>query len=79
MKKDKSEENLIALLETFPESKNKVDSPVGKMIADIVSGMREGQLLEDIAKESVFEITLKEGKYLCSLDTEQRLKQVYPL
>ena len=49
------------------------------MIADIVSGMREGQLLENIAKESVFEITLKEGKYLCSLDTEQRLKQVYPL
>lgn len=79
MEKEESEKDLIALLKTLPESQNKIDSDVGKMIADIISGMREGGLLENTEKEFVFEITLMDGKYICSLDTKHRLKQVYSL
>lgn len=79
MEKEKSKEDLIALLKNIPESQNKIDSDVGEMIADIISGMREGELLENIEEESVFEITLMNGKYICSLDTKHRLKRVYSL
>lgn len=79
MKKKKSEEDLVALLRALPKSQNKIHSDAGKMIAEIIAGMREGQLLEDTEEESVFEITLMDGRYVCSLDTKHRLKQVYSL
>lgn len=77
MEKDRSEEDLVSLLKSLPESQNKIDSDAGKMIADIIAGMREGQLLEN--GESAFEITLMNGKYICSLDSKHRLKKVYSL
>lgn len=77
MEKKKSKEDLITLLKDLPESQNKIDSDTGKMIADIIAGMMEGQLLENTEEEFVFEITLVSGKYICSLDKKRRLKQVY--
>lgn len=79
MEKGKSKEDLIALLKDLPESQNEIDSDAGKMIADIIAGMREGQLFKDTEEEFVFEITLISGKYICSLDKKRRLKQVYSL
>lgn len=79
MERKKSKDDLIALLKTLPESQNEIDSDVGKMIAEIVAGMREGQFLENMGEESVFEITLMNGKYICSLDKKHQLKHVYPL
>ncbi|MDC1809056.1 hypothetical protein POZ03_01110 [Bacteroides uniformis] len=77
MEKEKSKEDLITLLKNLPESQNKIDSDAGKMIADIIAGMKEGRLLEN--GESIFEITLRDGEYICSLDAKHRLKQVYLL
>lgn len=79
MEKKKSEKDLVALLEALPESQNKVDSDIGKMIADIVAGMREGLLLENTGEKLVFEITLMNGKYICLLDARHKLRYVYSL
>lgn len=79
MEKDRSEEDLVALLRTLPDSKNKIDSDAGKMIADIIAGMREGELLENIEEEAVFEITLMDETYICLLNANNRLKRVYSL
>lgn len=79
MKNSKSEADLMILLNTIPYSQNKIESSVGKKIVQIIAEMKHEGLLEDSGKESVFKIKLKEGEYICLLDTRQELKRVFLL
>nr|DAI00521.1 MAG TPA: hypothetical protein [Caudoviricetes sp.] len=79
MKNSKSEADLMILLNAIPYSQNKIEPCAGKKIAQIIAGMKHEGLLGKSGKESVFKIKLKEGEYICLLDTKQELKRVFLL
>lgn len=75
--KKTSNEELLSYLKTLPEPTEEIDEETGNMIIGILSGIQSDNLLDAKGKESIFEITLQNGKFICLLDESCNLRRLF--
>ena len=76
-KKISSFDELIPYLNSIPDSKERIDPKAENLISGIISGMEKEKLLESGNGKSAFEITLKNGSFICLLDEENKIKKLF--
>lgn len=76
-KKISSFEELIPYLNSIPESKETIDPQTENLINGVISGMKKDKLLESGNGKSAFEITVKNGSFICLLDEENKLEKLF--
>ena len=76
-KKDAPSEDLIVRLKTIPEPAQSIDEETCDLIVGILQGMKTDNPLGLKQEESVVELEIQAGKFICLLDEKWNLKRLF--
>lgn len=75
--KNETLEELISILESIPASDETIELPTGNLIVSIIDDMAKNNLLDNNDSKSVFEITMRTGTFICMLNNEKKVEQIF--
>lgn len=76
-KKMSSTRDLLTYLKSLPESTETIDKETGNLIAGILNGMKAENPLQLLEEESIIELELHNGIFICLLDENRRLIRLF--
>lgn len=76
-KKNTSSEDLMAHLKAIPESTQSINEETSGLIVGILQGMKNENPLRLKQEESVIELQIQAGKFICLLDEKWDLKRLF--
>lgn len=76
-KKNALSEELLANLKSIPEPTQAIDEETSDLIVGILQGMKTDNPLGLKQEESVIELEIQAGKFICLLDEKWDLKRLF--
>lgn len=76
-KKNAPSEELLAHLKAIPEPTQAIDEETSDLIVGILQGMKTENPLELKQEESIIELEIQAGKFICLLDEKWDLKRLF--
>lgn len=76
-KKNEPSEDLLAHLKAIPEPTQAIDEETSDLIIGILQGMKAENPLVLKQEESVIELQIRAGKFICLLDEKWDLKRLF--
>lgn len=68
---------LISLLEVASDSYESIELTTGKLIVEVIDGLKKEELLCKSGSQTILEITVKTGIYICVLDESPRIERLF--